>query len=85
MSKHEPSSLKPLKITSESFQIFLKIHGDLCKSKYTTSVNYTGNKFAISIKDTSSKFATSTAGVIDTSGKFAAGVVDIRGKLWEQY
>ncbi len=69
MSQHESSSPKPLKITLGSFQFFLKIHGDIRKSRYTISVNYTGNKFAINIKDTSSKFATSTAGVIDTGGK----------------
>jgi hypothetical protein len=38
--------------------LFSKIHGDICKSMCTTSINNTGSKFATGINDTSSKFAT---------------------------
>jgi hypothetical protein len=37
---------------------FLKIPGDICKSRCTTVVNNTGGKFA-----------TNTAGVVDTGGQ----------------
>jgi hypothetical protein len=60
---HELSSPKSLKITLGSFQMFLKIREDICKSRCNTCIN-----------DTSGKFATATAGVVDASGKFATGV-----------
>ncbi len=58
----ETSSSKPLRIL-RSFQIFSKIHGDICKSRCTASIN-----------DIGGKFATGTAGVVDTSGEFVPGV-----------
>ncbi len=52
-------------VTSGSFQIFLKIHGDIRKSRCTAAqVSMTPE----------ANFTISTAGVIDTSGKFAAGI-----------
>ncbi len=45
---------KPLKMTLGSFEIFLKIHRDIRKSRCTTS-----------IKNTGGRFATGTAGVVD--------------------
>ncbi len=35
---------KPLKITLGPFRIFPKIHGDICKSRCTNSINDTGGK-----------------------------------------
>jgi hypothetical protein len=69
---HESSSPKPLKITLVSFKIFSKNHGDICKSRCTTGVNYTGGKFATGIND--------TGGITDIGGKFATGVSDPSGK-----
>ncbi len=71
---------------------FLKIHGDIHKSRCTTAinntfgkiatvVNNTGGKFSIVVNTTSGKFA---IGIYYTGGKFAtgtAGVVDTGGKL----
>jgi hypothetical protein len=68
------------------FQIFLKIRGDIRRSRLTTGVNDTGGnlppvsttlvklvaKFAAGVVETGGKFAT---GVVDTGGNFAAGVV----------
>jgi hypothetical protein len=59
---------------------FLKICGDILKSRSTTGVNDTGGKFATGVNDTGGKIA---AVINDTSGKFAtssACVVDARGK-----
>ncbi len=77
----ESSSLKPLKITLGSFRIFLKICGDIRKSRCTTGINYTGSKFATGttcVVDTSGRFA---SGVNDTRSKFVTGVNDTGGKL----
>jgi hypothetical protein len=58
-------------------QIFLKIHGDILKSRCTTGINETGDKFATGVTNTNEKFATginchliatSTAGVVETGG-----------------
>jgi hypothetical protein len=43
--------------------IFLKIRGDIRKSRCTTSVNDTGGKFATGVNDTGGKIAT---GINDT-------------------
>jgi hypothetical protein len=59
---------KPLKITLGSFQISLKIRGDICKSRFITGFNATGGKFAPGVNYTG-KFASSTADVVDTGGK----------------
>ncbi len=40
-------SPQPQSIPLRPFQIFLKIHGDICKSWCTTGINETGGKFAI--------------------------------------
>ncbi len=64
---HELSSLTPLKTSLGSFQIFSKIHRDICKSRCTTSIIDTGGKFATVIKNTSVNFA-------PICGKFARGV-----------
>jgi hypothetical protein len=32
--------------------MFLKIRGDICKSRCTTDINDTGGKFAIGVNDT---------------------------------
>jgi|688.fasta_scaffold212976_1 hypothetical protein len=42
---HESSSPKPLITVLGSFQIFLKIFGDICKSMCTTAINNTGGKY----------------------------------------
>jgi hypothetical protein len=55
------------------FKIFLKLLGDIRKSRGTTGINDTGGKFATVF---ASKFAT---GVKDTSGKIATGVVATGG------
>jgi hypothetical protein len=60
---HESSSPKPQNIIQGSFQIFLKIRGDIRKSRCKTSIN-----------NTSGKFATDTAGFVDTSSKVSTGV-----------
>ncbi len=70
---HESLSLKPLKITVGSFRIFSKVHGDICKSRCTTSVNDTGGKFATGVNDTRWQIA---ASINDTGGKFATGIND---------
>ena len=56
---HESSFPKPLRIKLGPFQFFSTIPRDICKSRYTTSINDTVN------------FPTGTAGVVDTGGKFA--------------
>jgi hypothetical protein len=56
---HESSFPKPLRINLGPFHFFSKIPRDICKSRYTTSINDTVN------------FPTGTAGVVDTGGKFA--------------
>jgi hypothetical protein len=66
---HESPSPKPLIITLGSFQIFLKIRGDIRKSRCTTGVNDTDGKFAAGINNTSGKFSTSSPCVVDTGGK----------------
>ncbi len=57
---HESSSPKPEKITFGSFVIFLKILGDIRKSRCTSTTPV-------------ANLATVTAGVIDTGGKYATG------------
>ncbi len=47
---YELSSPKPVKITFGSFQIYLRIHRDIPKSRCTTGINGTGSKFANCIK-----------------------------------
>jgi hypothetical protein len=59
---YESSSPKPLKITFGSYQIFLNIHGDIRKSRCSTSINDNGRKLAT---------GTGTAGDVDAGGKFA--------------
>ncbi len=59
---HESSSSpKPEKITLGSFGLFLKILGDIRKSRCTSTTPV-------------ANLATVTAGVVDTGGKFATGV-----------
>jgi hypothetical protein len=60
---------------------FLKIRGDIRKSRCTTGINNSSGKFATCINKTGGKFAIGTAGVVDTGGKFATGVHDSAGKL----
>jgi hypothetical protein len=48
---------------------FLKICGDICKSRCSTGITNTGGKFATDINDTGSKVVTGTPGVVDTGGK----------------
>jgi hypothetical protein len=62
-SFHELSSPKPLKITLGSFKFFLKIRGDILKSRCTTGMNDTGGHFAAGVTNTNEKFAT---GISDT-------------------
>ncbi len=75
-----------------SFQIFLKICGDIRKRRFTTGINDTGGKFATSANDTGGKFANSvnyTGGKLPPvsttlAANFAngtAGVVDTGRKL----
>jgi hypothetical protein len=61
-----------------SFQIFLNILEDICKSRCATGINGTSGKFAAGINDTGGKFSTGTASVTtpvanchlnDTGGK----------------
>jgi hypothetical protein len=66
---HQSVSLQPQSIPLGPFRIFLKIRGDICKSKGTTGINDTGSKFATVINDTEANFATSFASVVDTGGK----------------
>jgi hypothetical protein len=60
--------VNPLIIALESFPIFSKFLGDICKSRYTSGIN-----------GTSAKFATNTASVVDTGGKFAT-CVNVTGR-----
>jgi hypothetical protein len=48
---HESASPQPQSIPLGSFQIFLKICGDFCKSRCTTGINDTGGKFETSGKN----------------------------------
>jgi hypothetical protein len=78
---HKSFSSKPLKISFGSFQFFLKILGDICKSRRTTGISNTGGNFATStagVVDTGGKFASI---VNNTGGKFSAGIKDTGGKL----
>ncbi len=47
---------QPQSISLGPFRIFLKIRGDIRKSRCTTGINNTGGKFATGINDTGSKF-----------------------------
>jgi hypothetical protein len=47
---------QPPSIPLGQFQIFLKIRGDICKSRCTTLINDTRGKFATGIGDTGGKF-----------------------------
>jgi hypothetical protein len=47
----ESSSPKPLIIALGSFRIFLKIRGDICKSRCTTGINDTYGKFATGVNE----------------------------------
>ncbi len=69
---HESPSPKPLIITLGSFRIFLKIRGDIRKSRCTTSVNNTGGNLPP---------VSSTTSVNDTGGEFATVVNDTGSKL----
>jgi hypothetical protein len=82
---HDSPSPKPLKITLGSFQIFLKIRGDIHKSRCTTDVNDTSGKLppvsttpGANLPPVSTtpaaNFATSSPCVADTCGKFATVV-----------
>jgi hypothetical protein len=79
---HESVSPQAQSIPLRPFQIFSKIHGDICKSRGTTGINETpAANFSTSfpcVVDTSGKF---TTGVNDTGGKFATGINDAGGKL----
>jgi hypothetical protein len=90
------SSLKYLKITLGLFQIFSKIHGDICKSRCTTGINNTSGKFAIMPMTPPAKLpsvsTTPAANLPPVSmtptANFAtssAGVFDTGGKQWEKY
>jgi hypothetical protein len=87
----ESSSPKPVVKAFGSFQIFSKVHGDICKSRCTTGindtsskfaagVNYNAGKFVTGINDTGGKFSTNTASVVDTGGKFDTRVKDTSSK-----
>jgi hypothetical protein len=52
---YESVSRQPQSIPLGPFQIFLKICGDIRKSRCTTGVNDTGGKFATSVNDTGGK------------------------------
>jgi hypothetical protein len=52
---HESSSPKPQKIAKGNFN-FLKIFGDISKSRCITSINDTGGKFARGVNNNGSKF-----------------------------
>jgi hypothetical protein len=67
---HEPFFPKSLKTTLESFQIFLKICGDICKSRCTSGISNTNT-------DTSAKIATS---INDTVSEFIDDVNNTTGK-----
>ncbi len=58
---YESDSPQPQSIPLGPFQIFLKIRGDIRKSRCTTCNNETGGKFATGVNDTGAKF--------DTGGK----------------
>jgi hypothetical protein len=67
---HESSSPKPLKITLGSFQIFLKICGDIRKCRCTTGIKDTRGKFApLSMTTPAANFASGTVCVVDTGSK----------------
>jgi hypothetical protein len=81
---HESSSPKPLKMTLGSFKFFVKILGDILKSRCTTGINDTGSKFATGFTNTNEKFATGgkfATGVTNTNEKFATGISDTVIKL----
>jgi hypothetical protein len=63
---HDSSSPKLLKKMLGLFGIFLKIIGDIHKSRCTTGIKGAGGKFAIGVNDTGGKFA---AVFNNTSGK----------------
>jgi hypothetical protein len=86
---HESSSPKPLKITLGSFKFFLKICGDILKSRCTTGINDTGGKFATGVTITNEKFATGISDVklppvllvlLKPVAKFATGLNNTTGK-----
>jgi hypothetical protein len=52
-----------------SFQIFLKICGDIRKRRFTTSINDTGGKLPPVSTTLAANFANGTAGVVDTGRK----------------
>ncbi len=79
---HESVSPQPQSIPLGAFQIFSKIRGDICKSRYTTCINDTNGKFATGVNDTVSKIA---AGINDAGGKIATGIVDTGGKFCHQF
>jgi hypothetical protein len=55
---HESVSPQPQSIPLGLFQIFLKIRGDISKSRCTTGINETGAKLATDINDTEGKLGT---------------------------
>jgi hypothetical protein len=75
---HETSSPKPLKIAVGSCRDFLKIRGDIRKSRCTRGISDTGGKIATGVNDTGGKFA---AGVNYTGGKFATDIKHNGGKF----
>jgi hypothetical protein len=80
MNHHPPSPENNIRVISS----FSKIHGDVRKSRCTTSIKDTNGKFATGVSNTVANFATNTAGVVDTvdtGGKFATGVNDIGGQF----
>jgi hypothetical protein len=52
---YESVALQPQRIPLGPFRIFLKIRGDIRKSRCTTGVNDTGGKFATGVTDTGGK------------------------------
>jgi hypothetical protein len=79
---HESVSPQPQSIPLGPFQIFLKILGDIRKSRCTAGINDTGGNLRPPVATTpAANFATSFASVVDTSGKFANGVNDAGGNL----
>jgi hypothetical protein len=90
---HESSSPKLLK---GSFQIFLKILGDIPKSRCTSGINDTSGKFATGINGIGFKFFhwyhwccrywwQICAGGNNNGSKLTAGVNNTCDKLWGQY
>ncbi len=65
---HGSASPQPQSIPLGPFQIFPKIRGDICKTRCTIGINYTGGKFSTGVNDTGGNIATV---INDTGSKFS--------------